>query len=310
MRYLSSILHVAVLALLLVVGLRPSSLRAQELDAQVSVNLSALTDIERQNFDTFKHDLEGYLNNYQWTTNFSGDRIRCSFQFNVVSANGGEYVTQLFVTSSRPLYKNDQVTTMARFFDATTNFSYFHGQELQHGNNYRPLESILDFYVNLILALDFDSYKQQAGTPYFQQAQTIAIVANSAQGTGWQRDITSVGTYSRFGYVEDAMNANNRAFRDMGFQYHYYGLDQLSMKPEQARIEIAGAIDSLVSLKRMSSAASRSVYLRSFFEAKYQELSDLSRLFPDNIASYFLKLGFLDPVHANYYEEAKTKAGG
>jgi len=286
----------------------PPTLRAQELDAQVNLNLSALTDQDRQAFTAFKHDLEGYLNNYEWSTNFSGERIRCTFQFNIVSGNGSDYVTQLFVTSSRPLYKNDQVTTMARFFDGAANFSYYRGQELQHGNNYRPLESIIDFYVNIILGLDFDSYKEQGGTPYFQQAQTLSVVASGAQGTGWQRDVTSIGTYTRVGYIDDAMNANNRAFRDLIFQYHYYGLDQLVSKPEQARIEIGTAIDSLVTLKRQSSAAGRSVYLRAFFESKYPELSDLARLFPDNIASYFMKLGYLDPVHQNYYDDARAKA--
>ncbi len=288
--------------------LRGPAARAQELDAQVNLNLSALSETDRQTFASFKHDVESYLNNYTWTTNFSGERIRCSFQFNIVSGNGSDYSVQLFVTSSRPLYKSDQVSTMARFFDANVQFSYYRGQELQHGNNYRSLESVLDFYTNIILGLDYDSYKELSGTPYFQQALTLAIVGTAANGNGWQRDVTSIGTYSRVGYIEDAMNANNRAFRSLIFNYHYSGLDMLSSKPELARVEIGTVIDSLVSLKRQSSAAGRSVYLRAFFESKYPELSDLARLFPDNAASYFLKLGYLDPVHQNYYEDAKAKA--
>src|SRR5690348_4075237 len=106
-----------------------SGIRAQELDAQVSLNLSVLSEQERQNFQVFQHDLESYLNNYSWTTNFTGERIRCVFQINIVSGNGGEYTTQLFVSSTRPLYKSDQVTTMARFFDGNVVFSYYRGQE-------------------------------------------------------------------------------------------------------------------------------------------------------------------------------------
>ena len=280
---------------------------SQELDAQINLNLSALSDQERQAFEPFIHDLQSYINNYQWTTSFSGDRIRCSFQFNIMTSNGGEYTAQLFVTSTRPLYKSDQVTTMARFFDANLDFSYYRGQELQHGNNYRSLESVIDFYVNIILALDYDSYKQQAGTPYFQQAQQLAIIASAAQGSGWERNVTSIGTYSRLAYIEDAMNANNRAFRDLIFNYHYYGLDLMSTKPDDGRLGIGSVIDSLVTLKRESSAASRSVYLRAFFESKYPELADLARLFPDNVTVYFDKLGYLDPVHQNYYEDAKSK---
>jgi hypothetical protein len=284
-----------------------TALRAQELDAQVSLNLSVLSTQERQNFEVFQHDLESYLNNYSWTTNFTGERIRCTFQINIVSANGGDYTTQLFVSSTRPLYKSDQVTTMARFFDGNMVFSYYRGQEFQHGNSYRSLESIIDFYVYVILGLDYDSYKRLEGTLYFQQAQQLAVIANAAKGPGWERDVTSIGTYSRFAYIDDAMNANNRPFRDLIFQYHYNGLDLLGAKPEEARTGIAMVIDSLVSLKRQSSAAGRSVYLRAFFEAKYPELTDLARLFPDNLTMYFQKLGYLDPVHQNYYEEQRAK---
>ncbi len=285
----------------------PAPAIAQELDAQVDLNISTLDVTDQQNFFTFKHDLEGYLNNYDWTSDFTGQRIRCSFQFNIVSDNGGTYTAQLFVNSTRPLYKSTQMTTMARFFDATVEFPYYRGQELEHGTNYRPLESLLDFYVYIILGLDYDSYKLEAGTPYFQQAQTIAVVANSAQGTGWQQDMTSIGTYTRVGYINDAMNANIRAFRDLIFMYHYDGLDLLSTKPDDARQAIGTVLDSLVTLKRESSAAERSVFLRAFFEAKYPELTDLARLFPDNLAIYFQKLGFLDPVHQTYYQDALTK---
>jgi hypothetical protein len=279
----------------------------EELDAQVGINISALSVTERQNMETFKADVERYINNYEWTTNFTGDRIRCTFQFNIMSSNGGVYTAQLFVTSTRALYKSDQVTTMARFFDPGVEFAYYRGQELQHGNNYRPLESVLDYYVYVILGLDFDSYKAQSGTLYFQQAQQVSIIANAAKGTGWERNVTSIGTFSRVGYIDDAMSANNRGFRDLIFSYDYNGLDLLATKPDEARLTIGTVIDSLTTLRRLSSDAGRSVYLRAFFEAKYPEFADLARLFPDATAAYFQKLGFLDPVHQNYYDDARQK---
>ncbi len=285
----------------------PPVLRAQELDARVEVNLSALSVTDRLNFFTFKHDVEGYLNNFDWTTDFTGERIECSFQFNIMSDNGGVYTAQLFVNSTRPLYKSTQVTTMARFFDGTVEFPYYRGEELQHGTNYRPLESLLDFYTYVILGLDYDSYKLESGTPYFQQAQTIAVVGNSAQGTGWQEDMTNIGTYTRFGYVNDALDANSRVFRDLMFIYHYDGLDLLSTKPDEAKDAIGTVLDSLVTLKRESLDADRNVFLRAFFEAKYPELTGLARLFPNNLTVYFQKLSFLDPSHDIYYQKALTK---
>jgi hypothetical protein len=293
----------ALIVLVFAVRLAP----AQELDASVDLNLSGLTEADRLNFEIFKHDLENYINNYQWTTDFSGQRIRCSFQLNITGANGSDYTAQLFVTSNRPLYKSTEVTTMARFFDDAVAFAYYRGMEFQHGNSYRPLESLIDFYVNIILGLDYDSYKMMSGTPYFQQAQQLAVIANAGQGNGWARKLTSVGTYSRMAYIEDALNANTRFLREQFFDYHYNGLDLLGSKPDDGRINIAQAIDSLVTLKRENSSVGRSVFFRAFFEAKYPELSDLARLFPDNIAVYFQKLGYLDPTHQNYYEQARQR---
>lgn len=280
---------------------------AQELNAQVELNLSALSEADRQAFTQFKHDVEEYLNDFDWTTDFTGERIACAFQFNIATNNGGDYTGQLFINSTRPLYKSDQRTTMARFLDPNMEFTYYQGQALQHGTNFRQLESLLDFYVYVILGLDYDSYKQEAGTLYFQQAQTVAVVANSAQGTGWQEDMTSIGTYSRVGYINDALDANTRAFRNLIFMYHYDGLDLLATKPDQATEAIGGVIDSLVTLKHESSAADRNVFLRQFFEAKSAELVGLARLFPDNADIYFQKLGYLDPVHAQYYQDALAK---
>ncbi|HEY3875524.1 MAG TPA: DUF4835 family protein [Candidatus Kapabacteria bacterium] len=280
---------------------------AQELDAQVQLNVSALSVEDQQTFVQFVHDVQEYLDDFNWTTDFTGDRIRCSFQFNIGTSNGGQYTGQLFVISTRPLYKSDERTTMARFLDAGLDFNYYRGQTLQHGTNFRSLESLLDYYVYIIIGLDYDSYKNESGTMYFQEAQTVAVVGNAAKATGWEEDMTSIGTFSRVGYINDALDANTRAFRDLIFEYHYNGLDLLSTKPDDAKVAIGTVIDSLVTLKHEFGAASRSVFLREFFEAKYPELAGLVRLFPDNASVYFQKLGYLDAIHDQYYQDALTK---
>lgn len=280
---------------------------AQELDARVELNLSALPEEQRQIWETFKVDLESYLNSNRWTTNFSGERIRCTFQLNIVGANGDDYNVQLFVTSSRPLYESSELTTMARFFDEKLEFPYIRGQEFQHGINYRPLESVMDFYVYIIIGLDYDSYKRQDGTQYFQQAHQTAVVASAAQGRGWEKTFSATGQYSRLAYIEDILNANNRAYRDLMWQYNYSVLDLQASSPAEARANLATVIDSMVVLKRSSSFFARSPFIRTFFEAKYPELTDLARFYPDNLNAYFQKLVYLDPLHQNYYEEAKQR---
>jgi hypothetical protein len=286
------------------------ALKAQELDCQVNLNLTALNEQDRVQWQTFVNDVQAYINNNTWTTNFSGEKIHCSFQFNITGTSGSNFEVQLFVTSSRPLYKNDQLTTMARFLDGNVEFPYVRGETLQHGGGFRPLESVIDYYVYIVLALDYDSYQRQGGGQYYQEAYEVATIANGAAAKGWDRQVTAIGTFSRIGYIEDALDANLRAVRDLLFDYNYNVLDLESTKPDQARTNLATIVDSLVSLKKLNSAISRSPFVRCVFEAKYPELADLGRFFPDNLGAYFAKLEYLDPLHDTYYENVKTKLGG
>src|SRR5438552_6891465 len=109
---------------------------AQELNCKVNVNIQNLSDEERKNWDTFKQDAEAYLNAYSWTTNFTGDKIQATINFNILSTGA-----QVFIQSKRPLYKSGESTVMARFLDDKISFGYTRGQVLQHGLNYRDLES-------------------------------------------------------------------------------------------------------------------------------------------------------------------------
>jgi len=281
------------------------SASAQELQCVVSVNLQNLSDEERKNWDTFKQDVEAYLNAYSWTTNFQGDKIHATINFNILNTGA-----QIFVQSKRPMYKNSESTIMARFFDDKVSFGYSRGQILQHGMNYRDLESILDYYAYIIIGLDFDSYEANTGSAAFQQAQQIALVANASQNTtGWDRLITSSGAFSRFGYIEDVMNAGTRTIRDISWMYHYQVLDNISTKEDEAKTNLGKVIDTLVTMKRESSQIDRSVYYKTFFESKYTEFADFAKWFKDNKDLYFQKLEYLDPAHQNFYEQAKEKLG-
>lgn len=295
------------LLLTLVFLLLARSASAQELDAKVELNITALPEEQRIVWENFKADLESYLNSNRWTANFSGERIKCTFQINIVGANGDVYNAQMFVTSTRPLYESSELTTMARFFDDKIEFPYVRGQEFQHGMNQRALESAIDFYVYVIIGLDYDSYKRQEGTQFFQQAHQLAVIGSSAQARGWEKNFSSTGQFSRLAYIEDVLNANNRAYRDLMWQYNYKVLDQQNSNPDDARANLAVVIDSMITLKRSSSFFARSPFIRTFFEAKYPELSDLARYYPDNLNAYFQKLVYLDPLHQNYYEEAKQR---
>ena len=100
---------------------------AQELACKVTVNIQTLSEEERQIWQTFRADVEAYLNTYSWTTNFSGERIQCSVVFNITGSNGSDYTAQVFIQSNRPLNQSKELTTMARFLDDKVTFGYSRG---------------------------------------------------------------------------------------------------------------------------------------------------------------------------------------
>src|SRR5258708_40230971 len=85
---------------------------AQELQCLVNLNLQNLSTEDRKNWDTFKQDVEAYLNSFSWTTNFTGDKIQATINFNILTSGA-----QVFIQSKRPMYKNSETTVMARFLD-------------------------------------------------------------------------------------------------------------------------------------------------------------------------------------------------
>ena len=103
------------------------------------------------------------------------------------------------------------------------------------------------------------------------------------------------------------MNAGTRSIRNIAWMYHYKVLDNVASKESEARINLGTVIDTLISMKRSGSMIDRSVYYKTFFEAKYTEFADFGKWFKDNKALYFQKLEYLDPAHQNYYEDAKKK---
>lgn len=290
---------VVVLALLFGVG----QVRAQELNCTVNLNLVNLSEEGRRTWETFKQDVESYMNSHNWTSNFEGERIACQISFNITSGSSA----QIFIQSTRPLYKSGELTTMARFYDDKVEFSYTRGMTLQHGTQYRSLETLLDYYAYVILGLDFDSYDPLSGQQMFQMAYQNALVGNASNGAGWGRLVTASGAYSRYGFSEDASGANARSLRELTFRYHYDVLDQLAINEEKARTAYAGFIDTLIQIKRNSSTIDRSVYFKNFLEAKYAEFAEFGRWFKGNLDLYFQKLRYLDPLHQTFYEEARKK---
>ncbi len=200
------------------------------------------------------------------------------------------------------MYQSNKGTLVLRILDPNWEFTYVRGQALYHHEfQYDPLTSFLDYYAYMVLGFDADTYTEMGGTPYFQKASEIVNRAvQSGSNKGWPKSGTA---YSRQQLVEDLLNTRFAPLRRADYIYHFHGLDLMATNPNRALENMLYAINLIGKTQK---AENTTISLaRVFFEAKYQEISDLFLQYPDksiigNFADY-------DPAHRQTYEDAMRK---
>lgn len=279
-----------------------SSLFAQ-LDCDVTLNLTQVPQF-REQLQNFEQDIENYINSQRWTNDdLGGDKIKCSMNIFFTSAtNDNNYQAQVFIGSQRPIYvgKNpsQKSTPMMRIFDDKWEFTYIKGQPLyRNETQFDALTDLIDFYMYLIVGLDYDSYDVQSGTPFFQKCYMFVNQAPSS-AKGWERSASS--TYTKFQLIDDILNPKFQPFREGWYTYHFKGLDLIATKPDKAMENIVGFLKILAELKKTSNP--RAQIFKTFFDAKYGELAELFKGYSDP-SVYQLLIG-LDQAHQSTYSEA------
>jgi hypothetical protein len=272
---------------------------AQELNCKVTVNYEGLPALNRELLTDFAGVIETYVNNTQFTgESWDGQKIDCALNIFFTSASGdNDYAAQVVVVSTRPVYKSIRQSTMLTINDPIWTFRYVKNQPLYFNQStFDPVTSFLDYYANIIIGSDWDTWEELGGTPYFNRAYNIVnLGANSAYKKGWER---SNATYSRWGLCEDLLNDKYRRFREAIFVY-YVGVDEYQINKTAALEKIVNLINVLTDMK--SKVDINSVLIRTFFDAKYGEIIDLLRGYPD--PTIFTKLKKIDPPHSAKYDE-------
>jgi hypothetical protein len=147
------------------------------------------------------------------------------------------------------------------------------------------------FYIYTILGLDFDSFSPKGGTAYLQQAQQIVNLAQAQ--TSWNGWKAFENDRNRHALITALTDNTSDAFRDMWYNYHRKGLDDMVANAERGRATILSAIPVL---KQVKSARPTSPLIQLFADTKLDELvnvyseatsqekqegyNDLSNLFP------------------------------
>lgn len=274
---------------------------AQELDASVEINTEQLPVAVRERLETFKIQVENYLNNTKFTTsNWEGDKIKCSFNIFFTGASEEvNYSAQLVVVSQRPVEGTERNSLMLSILDNNWGFVYEKNQAMyQNQADFDPLVSFLDYYANVIIGFDLDSYYKLGGSNSFSNALNICVKgASSRFSKGWQLEST---TFNRRGLIDNLLNARYQPLREDIFNYHYNGLDIFYSDQKTAINNMVKLIDNLEKVRAQLDP--RSVFLKVFFDAKAGEFVEYLKGKVDN--SFFERLKKIDPPHTSKYDEA------
>jgi len=285
---------------------------SQELDPLVDVDLSKLNVDVRDRLASFQNDITNYLQRTKFTDeSIVNDargkpyKIKCNFSFFFSSVNGNDgYSAQIVISVQRNIFRTPNFTALFRIKDDSWDFNYLKGQAFYHDElKFNNLTSFLDYYADLIIGLDDDSWEIELGNKRFQKAQDIvnlALANGSTAGSGWT-DNSSLKP-SRSSYPLEFLNSKYDSYRKGVWMYHFAGMDSLQFNKRQALERMAQAVE-LIGKTRKTEIKSFSI--KAFFDAKYLEIAQAMTDYYDK--TVFRILGEIDPDHITTYQDYSKK---
>ena len=289
------------LFLLITVLIVPNA-TAQEINATVTIDRSQISSTSLGYLDELPDKIESYLNEYSWidATFNPHERVRMDMQITLLNVDHNyNFEAQLIVRSYRPIYQSLQETVVFFFNDEYWQFNYTPNRGLVHDDlQFDSFTSVLDFYAYMVLGYDFDSFEEFGGTPFFNEAQNLVSLAQSASTTGWSRTGNQT---NRAQLIADLLNPTYQPFRSALYGYHRQGLDQFLQDPRQGREQILQALKKIREVKRN---ASNNLLFDTFFNAKYRELPAIfeDAEIPMRLEAFDI-LSDVDPGHLTEYRK-------
>lgn len=252
----------------------PLSVFSQELNCAVSINATQIQTSDAGIFKDMENAIEQFMNGRKWTndTYKNHEKILCNFLITITKMPAiGSFSASVQVQSARPVYNSTYTSLLFNFADREWEFEYIESMPLEYNDNTftSNLTSMLAYYAYLMIGLDYDSFSELGGTPYFQRA--LAVVNNAQQSNlpGWQ----AIGSNrNRYWMVENLNNPQMTDLRKAVYNYHRLGLDTFESNPDESRQVI---LNGLREIKKVRDVNPNSILVVSFFDAKGKEISNI-----------------------------------
>ncbi len=248
---------------------------ATELLCEVEVNSDKITDGSKEIFNELKQTVTDYMNTTKWTNAIFGtnEKINCKLMFTISSWDNstGLMKGDLQIQSSRPVYNSSYTTAIINFKDTKVDFNFETGQQLVFSEMEMQdnLTAILNFWAYMIIALDFDTFELKGGDPYYELAANIVRMAQSTGESGWKAFEDNTNRNAVLSAFTDTQTS---PIRDILYEYHRLGLDQMVVTVDKGRATITHTLENLGKIYQV---APLSVCLTMFKDSKLDELINI-----------------------------------
>ena len=226
---------------------------------------------------------------------------------NLETQSGDKYTGTMSISLSRPVFKTNYDSPILNFIDKTVEFTYAVGEPLEYidNANVSQLTSLIAFYLYLFLAIDFDSFSLNGGSPYITKCQTIVNFLQTAAEKGWAMNET--GQANRYWIIENFTNPSYLKVHDFLYTYHRLGLDVMSESPDAGR---AMVLEGLRSLQQVAQQRAGLFLVQIFAQTKWMEIVEIFKEgTPSEKTQVINMMKIIDPSNASRYDVINQQSG-
>jgi hypothetical protein len=260
--------------LLLFLFILPLVVEAQELRCTVTINSTQIQTSDRGIFRDMKTSFEQFMNTRKWSGDSykPNEKINCNMLITITKMPSiGSFTASVQVQAARPVYNTNYNSLLFNFADRDWEFEYIESLPLNYNDNTYTtnLTSMLALYAYLIIGVDYDSFSELGGTPFFQKALQVVNNAQSSNRAGW---LAQGSNRNRYWIVENLNNPQMTDLRKAYYAYHRLGMDTFEADPDKSRQII---LKALRDVKKVRDVNPTSILVVSFFDAKGKELANV-----------------------------------
>ncbi len=280
------------------------SIHSQELNCTISIDAVQTGQPNLQVFRTLEQQLTEFINNTSWTDKvfLNQERIDCNMSIIINEFESDFFSGSIQIQASRPIFESVYDSPIYNYNDRQFSFTYNEFEPLNFNINSfdSNLVSVIAFHVYTIIGLDADTFAPDGGEVYFDTAKQIVNTAASSSYLGWH---SSDGNQSRYRYNDALVSQVYREFHTAMYEYHRLGLDQMTKNPSDAKNNI---VKSIATLKGINDRRPNSYLLRTFFDAKADEIQSIFSGGPSvDITSLVNNLNRMAPTKRSNWNEIK-----